>query len=89
MKVNQLDIPLHGEHRIGYVTGRHGYLACWRKSSESWIIGHIYVDSVSCVEALAKQCIDWRIVVDAEESRIGRKLSLDELVALNYAQEFK
>ena len=87
LRVTPLDCTYRG-HRIGYITGRYGYLAAWRSSFDSgWKEGCIYVDSVAEIEQLAKECIDFRYLLEAREAEFGRRLTMDELLEFMKVQK--
>lgn len=56
------------------------FLACWlRPWDDLWEEGSIAVDTIEEVLALARQCIDYLLVVRAMERTIGRRLESHEL----------
>lgn len=79
-------LPQFGKHRgfhLGYVAGRHGYLAAWRSSLEDkWTIGHIYVDDVGAAANLARECVDFNCAKESREVELGHKLLKDDLMDL-------
>lgn len=76
----------HRGFRIGYFEdypgGRHQITAAWKSPDGQWQEGHILLDSKSEVPQLARECIDYGLVVEAMENQLGRKLTIDELPRL-------
>lgn len=61
-------------------TGVFEYKAAWRRPmTPKWQIGHIYVNRKDKTLALAKECIDFQLVLEHEEFIRGRPLKPEEL----------
>lgn len=83
MNVTRFDGEKYRGFELGWTLGLHGYLAAWRSSlDDGWCLGHVYVDVREECGQLAKECVDYFYAQDAREVELGRKLTMDEVLAL-------
>lgn len=79
--VTKLNVPLFRGYEIGYKQRmRDGWVACWKlPDDDEWREGHIIVDAVDEIEALAKECIDFNCKVANLEQLIGLSIHVGDL----------
>ena len=83
-KIVQLMIAYRG-CPLGYIADRQhtpsrGYLAAWYcPVSERWREGHVYVDTLEEIYPLVTQAIDIDYAIQAEQLRLERRMTCNEI----------
>ncbi len=73
---------LYRGHQIGRILGIHDlWKGCWRHALDrDWIFGHVLCEEPAEAIELAKDCVDFRHRESLMALRLGRQLTMDDLI---------
>ncbi len=83
MRLQQIEPhrDLYRMHQVGRVLGLHGWKAAWRHAlDDDWIISSVYADDKKDAFRLARECVDYRERESLLALRLGRCLTIADLI---------